>query len=269
MKFIGFLLSLQFLFLCVGLNVSHAFKLSPIEIFFTPDGNGTTQTIWVENDTKKASPLEIKAYTRTIDEFGKETRVETQDFAIFPEQLTLSPGQRRSIRLTWKGALDSGQGKHTGKIFKRKKQKTMQFEKSYRLHVKQIPVDVTPEPLKNPNERKVSLNFLYEYIASIYVTPSKAQANLDVEVLKKLPNSKVEVMVYNRGNKHSLLQHYKPIVHLPNSKEPIAIHDIGKELKKVNLLANSKRKITLNLPAGMEKTQLHIKMVEKNRADSL
>ena len=145
-----------------SLNVS-AFKLSPIVQSFDFQGKNKTKTFRVINTNKKTIRLEAEVFTRNIDLNNVETRAESEDFIIYPPQLELKPGQSRAIRVTYTG-------------------KPVQSEVPYRLIVRQIPDKLAEKKKKSKNQ----INFLLEYIASLYVAPKDIKPELIHKHIKRL-----------------------------------------------------------------------------------
>lgn len=164
---------------------SWAFRFSPMVSTLAPSGPEATQTFLVENNNGEKIALQIDVYHREVDKDGKETRADTDEFAVFPQQMVLEPGEKRNIRLTWTGA------------------KQLKEELPYRLVVSQLPVD-----LKKPEQRKAGANitFLLQYVASVYVSPGSAAPKLQVQSLKKISDSKVELVLKNSGSAHRVLK---------------------------------------------------------------
>lgn len=138
------------LFIClVFLFISFSawsFRVTPITAEFGIEGRERTKTFVVENPTKKDVAIQIQAFTRANNKFNKETRKRTKHFNFYPAQLSLKPGQRRSVRVTWLGNGQEG---------------ILGIELAYRLVFKQLPVNLDK---KAAEKAGVSINFLYEYV---------------------------------------------------------------------------------------------------------
>lgn len=93
---------------------------------FDAKGRGATQTFQVDNNGDTEVALEVEALTRKIDLESKETREKTKDFMIYPLQLTVKPGEKKNIRVTYVGA-------------------ELEKEQPFRLVVRQLPVNLEKE----------------------------------------------------------------------------------------------------------------------------
>jgi fimbrial chaperone protein len=187
----------------------------------------SSKTFSVENPGAESIALKIEATTREHDLLGKETRTPTKDFSIFPEQMILKANEKKNIRVSWIA------------------QNELTKELAYRLVVTQVPVNLTKEA---PLKRGASLKFLMQYVASLYVTPEKAQPLLTVESFKMIGKNKAELILFNGGNKHQKLTDLSLRIRPRKSAPDSGIVLTPKELSKLsveNVLAGSKRKFIL------------------------
>lgn len=224
---------------------SFAFKVSPIELNFSPKGKKTVQTISLENTTDTKIPVEIFAYDRTHVN-GKETRTLTRDFYYFPKQFILKPGEKRNIRVSWMGIRNKKAPKNKKKMMQKGKMSLLK-EKAYRLSLSQVPVD-----LKRQKNQKTGIKFLYNYVASLYVTPPNAKPDLKVLSHKFVGSDKIELEIKNVGGAHAILSGYN--IHTKGDN-PLVM-DIKKqkdEVQGVNLLAGERRKVLMVAPKTLGK----------------
>ena len=199
----------------------YAFKLSPIVQSFKYKGKGATKTFRVVNSGTEDIKLEAEIYTRTIDINNKETRRETGKFIIYPPLLDLKPGASRAIRVTYTG-------------------EPVATEIAYRMIVRQI-----PNKLKKKKTNKSQINFLLEYVASLYVAPKDIKPNLVVESAVKV-NKNIELLFENKGTEHILLRHYKLVLEQGKVSQAISFKsEAFKKLGTQNILAGIKRRIIL------------------------
>jgi fimbrial chaperone protein len=247
MKFIIF-------FVCLlTCSFSFAFKISPIELNFETKGRGATQTVKVENTTKNKIPVEITAYERVhID--GKEKRVPTNDFYYFPKQMILKPGEKRNIRLTWMGLRDKSDAKKAMK----KGNTKIKTEKPYRLEVKQVPVDL------KKSESKTGISFLYNYVASLYVKPSKTKASLKVNSYKKSGKNLYKVSIENDGSSHAILSLYN-LVAKKSGQESFVVEMKGQGdlVEGVNLLPGEKRSVEIKIEDKLDTPGLNLEFAKR------
>ena len=96
-----------------------------------------------------------------FDDKGKETTVESKDFKIYPDQMTLEPSDSRAVRVVYLGVKD------------------IEKESSYRIIATQLPVDFKADAKKN------GIKFLFQFVASAYVTNDKYYPKVLVESITK------------------------------------------------------------------------------------
>lgn len=197
-----------------------AFKLSPMSVSLSEKGKKATKSFRVINTGKELVKVEAEVLSRSIDKNNKETRLETSDFTLYPPQLSVEPGKSRVLRVSYIGDKVSS-------------------EKPYRLVVRQIPLK------GKKKESSAQIKFLFEYVASVYVTPSKAKAKLEsIKCLKV--GDKLEIDFKNSGTKHSLLRRYKLIFKQKDKKRIVSFKK--KSFEKIgsqNILAGLTRRLTL------------------------
>ena len=169
----------------VGLALpAQAFKLTPIEMEFSPSGRGATQTFVIENPGAAPEAIELRTYSRSMDAMGEDILVEDIDnFVVFPAQVILQPGQEQAIRVQWIGDPAPAQ------------------ELAFRLIAEQLPID-----LGEAQEEGGQMKLLVRYIASLYVVPDGAKP--DVALVSAGPSvdgSGLELVFENSGSAHALL----------------------------------------------------------------
>lgn len=205
---------------------------------FGPSGAAATQTFLIDNTGKEKVAIQIEVLTRVVDQAGKETRKETKDFLVFPEQISLDAGERRNIRVTYVG------------------EQNLKKELPYRLVASQLPVE-----FKKPEQKgaSVNVNFLLQYVASLYVSDDKAKAKIEVESVKA-KKAGAEVVLRNAGTKHLVLSDAKLIFSAKDSggknKEWQADAKALKDLASENLLPGSARRFVITLPKDFPQTGL-------------
>jgi len=223
------------LFLLLLTNYTYSFRVSPIILNFTPDKPSNTQTMTLINEKDVSLPVEVSVFTREIDSKGEETRVPSEDFLVFPQQLILKPKERRNIRFTWKGKSNLDQ------------------EKSYRFLVHQVPIKVQKKK-KNQKNAKVAIDFFFNYMAAGFVTPVHAQPNLSVSKIIRVNKKKLKFILKNTGNTHAYLRDYEIYLESANltgnlkKQRKLESESIQKVLAGINILANGSREIELTIP---------------------
>jgi len=215
-----------------------AFRLSPMVLEFAPSGKNATQTILLENPDKNRVALQLEVTKRKVDIDGKEDRSEVvEDFVVFPDQLTLEPGQKRNVRVTWVG---EGAPKQ---------------ELAFRLVASQLPVT-----LDRPTDRadvKVNLKFVLQYVASLYVVPSGVKAEVKVESAKLLKAGSAEVVLRNSGGMHRVLEKAK-IRFLGGGKAFEVPEAVMKEVRAQNILAGGARRFQFTVPKDLKDAKAEI-----------
>lgn len=226
-----------FLFLAITSN-TYAFKLSPIVQTFGLKGAERTKSFKIINTTQEEIMLEVEATKRVIAVDNTETRPETDDFIVYPPQLKVPAGKTQTLRVSYVG-------------------KPVAKEEAYRLIVRQI-----PNKLKKKKEEKTQINFLFEYVASLYISPGNTKPNLQVKSATSL-NNRVNVIFENEGTEHILMRNLK--LQLEQGKKKKEILFSSKEYEKLgsqNILAGIKREITINNIEGFKPGKVAAKFIK-------
>lgn len=231
---------LLILILLTQSSIAFAFKLTPIVQTFAHKGKGATKSFKVFNPGNKTILLEIEPKTREIDVFNKESRADSDNFLVYPPQIEVKAGESRSIRVSYIGP----QVKH---------------ENAYRLIVRQL-----PSRLKEKNkDSKNNLDFLFEYVASLYVSPGAIKPKINI-ISAIIKNQKVIIKFENEGTEHTLLKSYK--FKLKQGAKSYVIDFKDPKYKKFatyNILAKSKRQILIEAPKSFLTGKTRV-FVEKN-----
>ena len=234
--------------------------MSPIEIDFEASGEKSTQTMVLENNSNKVIAVSIDAYERSMDIKGKETRVSTKDFVVFPQQRSLQPQEKRSFRIMYVG------------------KKELKSEKSYRLHVKQLPIQLD---VKKGKKAQVQLSLNVNYMASLYVAPEDVKENLALKLISKskksdklpklrdgidIPRDWVKVRVDNTGSRHAILRDYEFFILKSDERlEKVDKTTLGHHVAGTNILANSKRELFVGLPKNTYSKKLKLVLKKKEQ----
>lgn len=217
-----------------------AFQLSPIVAELSPEGDGSSHSFTLENRKKEKVAAKVQVFLREYDSDGKEIRKPTNDFLVYPTQLSLEPGEKRNIRLTWIGE------KHPTK------------ELAYRLIVQQLPLEFNK--LKQP-EKGGNVNFLINFVASIFVRPPGAFAKAKIERIERLNSHNVKVFLKNHGTAHQVLGEMKIELFLEEKGHRWSYNkDNVKDLEVGSLMPGQEKVITLDLskevPQGVLKGEI-------------
>lgn len=209
---------------------SRAVTLTPIEMDFTPTGRGVTQVFRMENTTAEAAAVEISIKSRSMKEDGTDILKDAEDdFTIQPAQLVLQPGQVQSIRVQWLG------------------KEVPRRELAYRLIAEQLPIDIGAQA---PQGGRVRL--LVTYVASVYVVPAGAQAQLAIAGAEFRPENggRLRVTVENRGTARRILKDIR--LRLAGAFGTLVLDDAGlKGMSGENVLGGHRRTFDLAAPRGL------------------
>jgi fimbrial chaperone protein len=206
---------------------AHAFRLDPMVNSLTVASPNASGTFTVENTGKAKMAVQFEVRKRVINEAGKEERPAAEGFLVYPEQISLEPGEKRNVRVAWTGENIPTQ------------------ELAYRFIATQLPVD-----FQKPNEQKTNLRFLVEYVAALYLAPVGAKPDLKV---KKTSFQKgiLEATLVNEGTAHQLLD--RAVFTVKDGKRVVSLsRELLSEMHAENILAGSTRVLKMNLPKSVK-----------------
>jgi fimbrial chaperone protein len=221
------------LLLCLPFSAS-AFQLTPMVHSIPVSGPQASATFSVENNSKGKMAIQFEVLGREIDEEGNETRPKVEGFLVYPEQMALEPGEKRSVRVSWEGAAAPAR------------------ELPFRFVATQLPVNFQGGE-KNGG---VKLNFLIEYVASLYLTPASAAPKMKV-LSHSVKDGTLEILVANEGSAHFLFDRAQVQV-FSGGKELKLGGDALKNLRSENFLPGNRRKLKIPLPAGTKAESLKV-----------
>ncbi|EPZ52366.1 PapD pilus/flagellar-assembly chaperone N-terminal domain [Bacteriovorax sp. BAL6_X] len=193
-------------------------------------GQKSTQ-FQIENTSSEMIPVTINVLERIQKEDGSESLPKTSDVSVFPPQLIVSPGDRKTIRVDWKGGSN------------------ITTEKVFRIVAEQVPLKRGSTNSKN----RGGIKMLLKYMNVLYVTKKEFQSKLvasHYEVGKK-----IRVYITNKGKSHQYLKNVRFEFIKGDKKLSIPAKDMIK-LDGQNILANTTRffifENTINLKNGYE-----------------
>lgn len=220
------------LFLLLISPITFAFKLSPMSL--TLEKNSQFKgTVQIENESSEPMAIEISIAKRIMDESGKETHpIVTNLFQIYPEQIILSPKQKRSVRIEWKG------------------DKKIKEEKAFRLIAEQLPIEVD-------GKSKTGIKLLLKYIAAIYIAPEDTKSKIEISLNSQKENT-IQLHVKNTGTKHQILKDAVLILTMDKEKKEFT-GDAIKALTGENILAGGMRVFNLKIPGIKKVDSVEIK----------
>jgi fimbrial chaperone protein len=231
-------------------RAAHAsFDINPITMSLAPAGAKAIGSYAITNTSDHKVPVQIYIVPRepTLDgkEEYKEVKETDEQFQIYPSQLILNPGEKRTVRVSWLGTT------------------SVKSELSYRMISEELPFDVE-DPSKSSKKFNASVKIASRYIGSIYITPMGAQPNLAVKAQPDPDAPKqLRVDVTNTGSAHLVLQKVKVKLSSVASKNEVELST--EELKTFynqNVLAGKTRRFTMpwpkSLPAGPVKVGFEV-----------
>lgn len=174
----------------------------------------------IQNEGPSNIAVELSVFERKMDDVGEETLGKTQSISVFPPQIIIPPGEKRTIRVTYND------------------KDIPQVEKNFRVVAEQLPLNVDPK-----TKNKAGIKMLMKFVAALYVTPSDAKSEL--KLLSQKSNGKqMTLEIENLGTKHQLLTN--PLVKYvnPATKGEIKAADLP-GLAGENVLAGHKRKFII------------------------
>ena len=176
-----------FLLLIFSVVPVFAFQFSPLEQTFAPTGVNSTKTYTIVNDSNDSIAVEISALTRDIDGAGKERNENAAAyFSIVPSKVILKPQSSQIVRVQYRGP------------------RTVPTEMAFRLRAEQIPYS-----MGRATEGQSMFNFLYVYTTSLYVSPTRSTARVQVDQVKPMLTSDgreaISLTITNTGTIHQIL----------------------------------------------------------------
>lgn len=228
-----FRLAVTFLFLLItskAVGDDNLFLLAPQKVTLDPQARNRNIYFSLSNNDSVKKAIQLEMYKTEMDEQGRETlTVDEENFIIFPAQVIMGPGERRTIKVSWLGGQEQ-----VGELL-------------YRLIAEQVPLQF------NKSKRKgSSLSVLLRYEASVYIAPKKSTALLGLKGFQHHPSKKeLWLWVENSGNRHATIDnlHIKiDDIEFPPLKEANGI-------RGENVLAGKVRLFKIPLKARKKKIE--------------
>lgn len=156
-----------------------AFQVHPMSYTLEPAGDGSRQTLRLENTFRHAVAIEMEVSRRSMDEYGRVTHVPAEeDFLVFPPQTRLEPGATQAVRVQYIG------------------DPALSETRAYTIAARQVPV-------RSPDSEAASVQVVFNMGTAAYVRPAGARAELDpVQLIVTDDEDGVTAIVHNRGNGH-------------------------------------------------------------------
>ena len=213
----------------------YAFQFSPLEQTFGSSGVDTQRTYTIVNDSDEDIAVRISVLERDMDEFGNEVRSETSssEFLLTPSQVIVRAQSAYVVRVRYRGP------------------SVVTSEKAYRLVAEQIPYSTG-----SSQDNASMFNFLYVYVTSLYVSPSREQVSVGVDgVTARVDeegNQVLDVTIRNGGNVHQILSGAKLVVTDPNGASVTLSGSENLEgVDSMNILAKKTVTKTIAWPTGL------------------
>lgn len=232
--------SLLSLILFLISTIGYSYTVTPIIQSFNASGKGSSKTFLIENSGEGPVSLEFEITTRAIGTYGKETRVESEDFMVYPLQMTLKPNSKRNVRVSWVG------------------EKKPQKELPYRMIVRQLPIKKKGE---------TGVKFLFEYVASLYVQPKTGVSpKLYGKIIGSLSKGEQKLLRFqlkNNGKKHAITARYN--FSLTDGKNTHLLKEKDYATKLLpNFLPGTEQMGTIVLPKGINPRTARL-LIEKKK----
>lgn len=223
-----------------------SFDMSPIMATVEPTGSAATASFVVQNGSSTKVPVQISIVARDPAPDGTERYTETaeadDDWQIYPPQLVVGPGEKRTVRVTWMGNASPKK------------------ELAFRIIAEELPLNVDePEKKLRVAEAKVQLST--KYVGSIYVAPKGVKPLLTYRAARV--GDHLVLDVENTGTAHQVLKSGK--LKLANLGGPRTVEMFWKDLVPLygaNILPGKTRHFVLPWPgmlsAGPIKASLEL-----------
>ncbi|WP_008313431.1 molecular chaperone [Leptolyngbya sp. PCC 6406] len=218
------------------------YQLSPASLILEPSGNRSTGAFQVTSTGDEPVALEIRITDRQMDADGNESRADAEDdFVVYPPQILLQPGAVQTVRVTWLGEPNPDQ------------------ELAFRLITEQLYIDLNL-PVLEVTTPVVNITALYNYVASLYVTPRGAASDVVLDSARHQSINGADALVLqfnNQGTAHQLLTGlHLNLTPLGAGGQPqaAAVFLTPEQLQGIsgeNILAQGQRQFTLPWPAGL------------------
>ncbi|WOD41168.1 molecular chaperone [Nodosilinea sp. E11] len=211
------------------------YQLSPSTLTLEPSGSRSTGSFQVRSTGSKPVAVEIRVTERQMDLQGTETRPDAEDdFVIYPPQILLQPGQVQTVRVTWLG------------------EPNPEHELPYRLIAEQLPIAID-EPEVAVTTAVVRINALYNFVASLYITPRGSSPNIVLESASHQTINGQDALVLqfnNQGTAHKVMTGLHLTLTSPGGQTITLSPEQLRGVSGENMLAQHQRQFTLPWPDG-------------------
>ncbi|MGG6241887.1 fimbrial biogenesis chaperone [Nodosilinea sp. AN01ver1] len=211
------------------------YQLSPSSLTLEPSGSRSTGLFQVRSTGDEPVAVEIRVTERQMDLQGTETRPDAEDdFVVYPPQILLQPGQVQTVRVTWLG------------------EPNPEHELPYRLIAEQLPIDLD-EPEAAVTTAVVRINALYNYVASLYISPRGSSPNIVLESASHQTINGQNALVLqfnNQGTAHQVMTGLHLTLTAAGGQTITLSPEQLQGVSGENMLAQHQRQFTLPWPDG-------------------
>ncbi len=220
----------------VVLSPASSYDMTPIVIQLQPNGAGAAQSVVLTNTHEVPIAIEVRAYTRTQNPDGTESRTpEDDDIIITPPQMVIAPKASQSFKVRWVG--DPAPEK----------------ELTFRLVSNQLPIKFKEE---KTGDVSVNVSMNYRYEAALYVVPPQSKPSARLTGLAPVTDENgatwMEVKILSEGTRRAILARPTLVVRTSNGGTPITLE--GEDMAPIanlNILVGNERIVRLPWPEGM------------------
>ncbi len=165
----------------IALPLFAAFNFSPMSQSIDLGEQRRGAQFLIENDGASNIAVELSVRERRMAEDGTETLGETTDITVFPPQIIIPPGDKRTVRVSY-----------TLKDIPER-------EKNYRLIAEQLPLKVDAK-----SKAQAGIKMLMKYVAALYATPPNTRADIKL-ISHKRVGEELLLELENQGGRHRLV----------------------------------------------------------------
>ncbi len=167
--------------------VAGDFRIQPTSLDVLSNEKSGAFSVINNGDQKLNFQISVMEWSQ--DASGKDVYTDTKDVVFFPKIMTVEPGEQRAIRIGFKDA-------------------PSQKEKTYRIFIKEIPLQKKPAEGKITGKTSAGLTILFEYAIPIFLKPARIQENGSIDKTE-MSKGVVKTVVSNTGNVHIRLNSVK------------------------------------------------------------
>lgn len=220
-----------------------AFQFSPLSQVYEVSGAGAAKTYTITNDSDEPIAVEVSALRRDQDENGNEVNADASAyFSIQPARSIIQPQKSLIVRVQYRGP------------------KTVTSELSFRIKAEQIQYSQG-----KATTNQSMFNFLYVYISSAYVEPSKVMEKVVVSSISQSEDGDLNLKLTNAGTVHQVLNDLiLNIMDADGNLVELSTVEQLPEVSGMNLLARKSVTKTIPWPEGLAKNSTYKATVKYN-----